>query len=244
MSLQENLSRLLKERELSMHELAMRTGVAASHIGLVRSGKIQMPRGDILQKLAKGLGVSVEDLISDALDEASVQGLIVAEAPAGFTNALIGTPILVPLVEENVAAGRGQLPIIPIERPYFFREDWLRKRGWRREDEESFVCYRLGHEDVAWSMYPTIQPLSIILVHTNPDRKVVKKRSLWLVHVKGEGNMIKRVTIDDDVVVLESDNRDEEVEEFAPRILRLKDREKDLEDMLRGRVLWYSTEVE
>lgn len=109
------------------------------------------------------------------------------------------------MADASVGAGQGRLPIIPeSDRPYFFREDWLRARGWTPEKPERLVCVKLGPNSIADSMYPTIQPESVLVVDRDPDRSRIEPRSIWLVDLPGEGMLVKRVTVADGVVILES----------------------------------------
>ena len=124
------------------------------------------------------------------------------------------------------------------DRQYGFREDWLKKLGWKPENADRFGVYRLADEVFARSMGPTISPLSILLVDREASRDAVPDRSLWIVSHKG-GLACKRVTIRDGWIVLESDNRDEE---FAPEVLKLTASAR--RTMLEGRVVWWATTVE
>lgn len=180
------------------------------------------------------LGQTARHLIDSALDRPADA---VADQAAAY-----GAPSArgLLLVEEGVGAGQGRLPIIPeSDRPYFFREDWLRARGWSPEKPDRLVCVKLGPTSIAESMYPTIQPESVLVVDRDPDRSRIEPRSIWLVDLPGEGLLVKRVTVADGVVILESDNPDPE---YAPRVIHLTDR-RPIEKIARGRVLWYATEV-
>lgn len=180
------------------------------------------------------LGKTARHLIDRALDQPAAG---VAETPTPYAPPAARGLLL---VEEGVGAGQGRLPIIPeSDRPYFFREDWLRARGWTPEKPDRLVCVKLGPTAIAESMYPTIQPESVLVVDRNPDHGRIERRSIWLVDLPGEGLLVKRVTVDDGVVILESDNPDPE---YAPRVIHLTER-RTIEKIARGRVLWYATEV-
>jgi transcriptional regulator with XRE-family HTH domain len=227
----EALGRGLKKHGFSQYQLARLTGVPANHIGLILQGRIKNPRLDTIAKLAAGFGLSVDEFTSDRPHST------VAEPSAHY-----GEPAArgLLLVEEGVGAGQGRLPIIPeSDRPYFFREDWLRARGWTPEKPDRLVCVKLGPTAIADSMYPTIQPESVLVVDRDPERNRIEARSIWLVDLPGEGLLVKRLTVADGVVILESDNPDPE---YAPRVIHLTER-RTIEKIARGRVLWYATEV-
>lgn len=190
-----------------------------------------------LQRIADERQWSLGKVARHLIDAALVRPATVAEPPAHY-----GEPTArgLLLVEEGVGAGQGRLPIIPeSDRPYFFREDWLRARGWSPEKPDRLVCVKLGPTSIAESMYPTIQEESVLVVDREPSREKIAARSIWLVEVPGEGLAVKRVTVDDGVVILESDNPDPE---YAPRVIHLTER-RTIEKIARGRVLWYATEV-
>jgi len=58
------LKDLRTERGLSVAELASRSGVSQPYIWQIESGRRKNPGSESLQKLAKALGVSVNDLLS------------------------------------------------------------------------------------------------------------------------------------------------------------------------------------
>lgn len=166
-------------------------------------------------------------------------------------------PFDVPLLRLDVAAGEPRLEVIPDGvRPYYFREEWLRRKGWNGDRHDTrFGVYRLGARDIADSMFPTIQPGSVLLVDRRPDRALVPPRSIWIVRVPSGGDddpqaplfgdppatrlTTKRVTLVDHQLVLESDNHDPR---HAPRLVRC--RPSDRSSILEGRVVWFATEVE
>lgn len=190
-----------------------------------------------LQRIADERQWSLGKVARHLIDSALVRPATVAESPAHY-----GEPTArgLLLVEEGVGAGQGRLPIIPeSDRPYFFREDWLRARGWTPEKPDRLVCVKLGPTAIAESMYPTIQPESVLVVDRDPERTRIEPRSIWLVDLPGEGLLVKRLTVADGVVILESDNPDPE---YAPRVIHLTER-RSIEKIARGRVLWYATEV-
>lgn len=166
-------------------------------------------------------------------------------------------PFDVPLLRLDVAAGEPRLEVVPEGiRPYYFREEWLRRKGWNGDrNDDRFGVYRLGDRDIADSMFPTIQPGSVLLVDRRPDRSHIPSRSIWIVRVPSGGDddpqaplfgdppstrlTTKRVTLVDHQLVLESDNHDLR---HAPRLVRC--RPSDRSSILEGRVIWFATEVE
>ena len=58
-----NIKRYRKERDLSQDKLSRLANVSHATIIKIESGGIQSPTIDTVQKIAKALGVGVEDLI-------------------------------------------------------------------------------------------------------------------------------------------------------------------------------------
>ena len=144
----------------------------------------------------------------------------------------------VPLAAAGVGAGAGQLELIPEGvHPYFFRRSFLERKGWADSDPDRFAIYKLGTDEVANSMDPTIAPESVVLVDREADRDAVEERSIWVVRVEGE-LILKRVTVDDGWIVLESDNRHPV---FRPRVLHVTRKERHR--ILIGRVVWHAAEL-
>ena len=83
-------------------------------------------------------------------------------------------PFVAPLLRIDVAAGEPRLEVMPDGvRPYYFRREWLIRKGWNGDHrDERFGIYRLGDPDIADSMFPTIQPRSVLLVDRRPNRTV------------------------------------------------------------------------
>ena len=59
-----NLNRILKEKEMTHYRLAVNTGIGHDSISLYRNNKRQ-PTVDTLKKIAKALGVKVDELIKE-----------------------------------------------------------------------------------------------------------------------------------------------------------------------------------
>jgi phage repressor protein C with HTH and peptisase S24 domain len=185
-----------------------------------------------IQRLASDLGGSAGTAARYLLN----LGLrwIASERPVESADSVTG----VPLAAGGVGAGAGQLELIPEGvHPYFFRRTFLERKGWSALAPDRFAIYKLGTDEVASSMDPTIAPESVVLVDREADRDAVEPRSIWIVRDAG-GLILKRVTVDDGWIVLESDNRHPE---FAPRVLHVTKKERH--QTLVGRVLWHAAEL-
>lgn len=60
------IKEILKEKQMTMYRLSKITGISASYISEMISGKYNNPSADILQKLSTALGVSVTKLLKKA----------------------------------------------------------------------------------------------------------------------------------------------------------------------------------
>lgn len=212
--------------------LASRVGVSPATMSRFLAGSHQ-PRVDELARLASALETTVGRL----LDETPLKDAGLAEVvlPYGSESPSV---VGVPLAAAGVGAGVGQLELIPEGRhPYFFRQDFLERKGWAETRPDRFAIYKLGADEVASSMDPTIAPESVVLVDREADRDSVEPRSIWVVR-DAAGLILKRVTVEDGWIILESDNRHPE---FAPRVLHVTKKERH--QTLVGRVLWYAAEL-
>lgn len=218
------LRRRLEEDERTKDEIARKAGVGRQTLYALR----QSPSGVLLRNvvgLARELRI---DLASEVFGLPQVGEM---SLPAGS-----GSVIGIPLVADEVAAGNGALPEVPEDRTYWFREEWIRTLGYRQPGR--FACIRLANTARASSMLPTIPPLSVVLVDRKARRDHPKARSLWLVE-DGEGPVVKRVTLVDAGLVIESDNP---APQYHARFISLKDR--PIQEVLRGRVVWWAVEAE
>lgn len=163
-----------------------------------------------------------------------VQVVTATDEVHGKTLAGVGAP----LVLEEVAAGNGSLPVVPEEKIYFFHESYMVRHGWSAGDRDRFCCIRLGKK--AFSMHPTIQPNAVVLVDRRYPEALLKtlKRGICLVDDPDEGVAVKRATMGDGVLVIESDNPDPQ---FHARVISLKGR--NVRDVIRGKALWWSVEA-
>lgn len=207
---------------LSQKELVAKAKVARTTVYRVLAGTLQ-PTVPVASRLASALDTTVGQLLGETPAEDRV-----ASVGAGH---LVG----VPLVAEEIAAGNGSLPEVPDDRTYWFREEWIRGLGYRQPGR--FACIRLANTARASSMLPTIPPLSVVLVDRKARRDRPQARSIWLVE-DGEGPVVKRVTLVDAGLVIESDNP---APQYHARFISLKDR--PVQDVLRGRVVWWAVET-
>lgn len=210
----------------------LRLGIEKSRLSRYISGD-RTPDPILGLQIASAFGVTIDEVAEMAGLAPPADRVAEPRAPYGAQDVLD-----VPLVAEGVGAGRPTLRVMPgAERPYHFRRDWLARKGWTPEDPDRFGVYRLGTDEVALSMFPTIQPESALLVDLRADRNRVAPRSIWVVHNDG-GLVVKRVTAERELLVLESDNPDPE---YAPQIVRATSAERGR--ILEGLVIWYATEV-
>jgi len=73
LSLQSNLRALMEKRKLNVNQLSIAARIPSGHLSQIMTGKIRDPRGDVLEKLAVALSVTMDDLRSDdAADVANV----------------------------------------------------------------------------------------------------------------------------------------------------------------------------
>lgn len=219
-----------EERGWSVVQLARRAGVSRQYVYSVEAGD-STPGLGILRQLAEALGVDWIEFVPadhrekqhEEIDGTSRQG---------------AAPIGIRLVAKDIAAGPGALPDVDSDSLYYFREEWLRKRGWTAKQKDRFACIKLGSDATASSMIPTIWPQSVVLLDREPNRDRVKARSLWLVR-DSEGEAIKRVTRLPDALILESDNP---LPAYAAKRLPVKG--VVVQNVLLARVLWWATEVD
>lgn len=65
-TLAERLKALRTERDLTLRELADRSGLSNGYISLLENGKVESPSAAVLSKLAKALDVPLSDLLRAA----------------------------------------------------------------------------------------------------------------------------------------------------------------------------------
>ena len=213
-------------------ELASRLGVSESGLSNYLSGNRE-PTLPTVTAMADFFGVSVDTLLGR---EIGALQPVVARTPEDGGRELHG--IGAPLVLKDVAAGEGSLPSVPDEKVYFFHESFLRRVGGAGSPKDRWACIKLGSDRVASSMSPTIPPLAVLLVDRRADRLRPKDRTIWLVDDPDDGLCVKRVTLRDGILILESDNPEPR---YAPRHVLLKDR--PVQSVVRAKVVWWGVEA-
>lgn len=236
----------------SQETLASRAGIERQYVSTIENGK-QVPSIAVAIRLSRALSVPVSELLGEApVVQETVKTVEV------FHDAL---PLLapehqnepvnavgVPRVAKDVAAGLATFPTpdtVGIDKVYFFRQEFMRYVGWNpvKPNWGRFACVMMhGSDNVAGSMMPLIMPMALVLVRldmfTRTDQ--IKRRGIYLIDDPDEdGIVIKRVTVDDSVLILESENRESR---YAPRVIHLGDR--PLQTIVRAKVLWWSMTAE
>ena len=87
-------------------------------------------------------------------------------------------------------------------------------------------------------MLPTIPHRSVVLIDRQARRERPQARSIWLVE-DGGGPAVKRVTLVEAGLVIESDNP---APQYHARFIPLKDR--PIQNVLRGRAVWWAVEAD
>lgn len=212
-------------------ELASRLNLSESALSNYLSGSRRPPL-PVIFGMADFFGISVDTLLGRETGAAQV------------TVAAVGTRELrgvgAPLVAIDVAAGDGALTEVDDDRLYFFGERFMKGHGWTERLKDRFCCIKLGSASVAESMEPTIRHGSLLLVDRRPawERLRAKPREIYLVRPPGEKETVKRCTVTDGQLVLESDNP---APKYHPRTFSVSG--EDWRDYVRGRVLWWSVEA-
>lgn len=62
--LSKKLKRIMKEKNISRLELALKTEISPRTIELIEQGKTESPQLDTVQKIAKALDTTIDDLVS------------------------------------------------------------------------------------------------------------------------------------------------------------------------------------
>jgi len=53
-----------KAKGLTQHQVAMKAGMAANHLGLIETGKIRKPRKPLLRRIARALDIPLDRIES------------------------------------------------------------------------------------------------------------------------------------------------------------------------------------
>jgi len=95
------IRKLREERGWSQAQLAMKSGVARSHIALIELKKLAHPRTDVFMKLARAFNVPIEELYQAAGYEVEMKSMRRAETPEEILDKLrVAQPISVPVYGE------------------------------------------------------------------------------------------------------------------------------------------------
>lgn len=74
MSIGKRIKQLRREKGLTLQELAARSGVSPGYISMLERGFKKSPTLEILKKLAKGLSVSLSEIIGEEIAELEMDG--------------------------------------------------------------------------------------------------------------------------------------------------------------------------
>lgn len=223
-----------RDRPTSQKAIASRLGITESVLSKYLSGALA-PEPVLALRLAAACGVppaEVGDLIG--ITSPGRPQLADADTPATVLHG-VGAP----LVAEDVAAGPGSLPSVPDDRVYFFHRSYMAHHGWRESDRDRFCCVRLGRAATASSMVPTIPPKAVLLIDRRyPEEKLRRlQRGICLVETD-EGLAVKRATVTDGVLMLESDNPEPQYHARAIQLAGVQ-----IRDVIRGKVLSWTVEA-
>jgi len=113
---QEHIGHILKQQRLSipltMHQLAAKAGISASHIGRIERGQ-RFPSGKILRKIAKPLGYEENELFTLA-GYLTPHTLSIGEDPGSYTGRHIDPFVVRMLSQEPVEVQRHVISILNI----------------------------------------------------------------------------------------------------------------------------------
>jgi transcriptional regulator with XRE-family HTH domain len=65
MDLGQRVRKLRKQQEKSQNDLAVQAGITSSHVAQIENGRIKNPRADLLARLARALGVGMDELFGE-----------------------------------------------------------------------------------------------------------------------------------------------------------------------------------
>lgn len=232
-----DIARKIREKDQSAPQkvIASRLGLKESALSRYLSG-LRKPDPAMAMRIASAYGIDASELGElSGLDAAGRVQLVEADA-AGTPLSGVGAP----LVAEDVAAGPGALPSVPDDRVYFFHRSYMVHHGWREADRDRFCCIRLGSKMSASSMTPTIPPKAVLLIDRKyPEERLQKlQRGICLVDIPDEGIAVKRVTIADGVLLVESDNPEPQHHARAISLKGIR-----IRDVIRGKVLSWTVEA-
>jgi hypothetical protein len=216
---------LLKERKAKLAPFSRGLGVDPAHFRRFLKGKRRW-RMDYLEKVAEGLEMSLEELLTGPKPQPEVLQPIITvagEYDKPPENLVIDEYFAVPLVEGPIAAGHaGAIP-----GDYVTSMVWVYKPEIGKRKYHNLRAVKLAKD--AASMEPTIRRGSIVII--DPAEIAISKKGIYAVRLEqSEGACaIKRVKESEDFWFFLSDNPDVE-----PIIMK-KDRDHN---PIIGRVIW------
>ena len=111
-----HLGRIIKQQRISLsltlHELAAKSGVSASHLGRIERGE-RFPSAHILQRIAKPLTFKEDELFTLA-GYLSPQSPIIAETSPGYSSRRLDPYVEKVLAEEPIEIQRAVIGILTI----------------------------------------------------------------------------------------------------------------------------------
>jgi len=130
-----------------------------------------------------------------------------------------------PLIDGKIAAGPGR----------FIKDDEIRSYVWlylpklRERAKHRLVAVEIGARET--SMKPTLFPGDIVLIDTDEPKSAsdFKDRRIYAVRTSDGGCQVKRLSLDRENILIESDNRKVRTEVAWT---------KDLKKLIIGRVVW------
>ena len=216
---------LLKEHQVKLAPFARGLEIDPAHFRRFLKGKRRW-RMDYLEKVAEGLGMSLEELLTGPKPQPEVLQPVITvvgeyeEPPEGL---VIDEYFAVPMVEGRIAAGyAGAIP-----GDYVTSMVWVYKPEIGRRQHHNLRAVKLGKD--ATSMEPTIRRSSIVII--DPTEIAITKKGIYAVRLdQYEGACaIKRVKENEDFWFFLSDNP-----EVEPIVMK---KERDHNPII-GRVIW------
>lgn len=98
-------------------DLANRANISRTALYQIESGKTGLPRAATLRRIARALGVSPENLLSEQGELPSVEDTP-AEAPVSFARPVLNVPVMGEMPEVAPAAPNGWLRDFELERKF------------------------------------------------------------------------------------------------------------------------------
>ena len=197
----ENIREALKARGWNRADLARTIGIDFSYLDRLLKGTARFNE-DHIEAIAKTLGVAPSGAP--------------APIPVRITySRTFEDPLLpqkrefdylpIPIVEPRVAAGNPEV----ISSEQVMDIVFIHRRALKRRSARGYICTVVTGD----SMAPVIRDGAIVCIDSRarPEGKRAPKDSIWAVR-KGEGTVIKHIQIEDDLILLISENPAYEIE--------------------------------